>query len=172
MPELHLKQPVFACFAQDAAYFDTKELAGRTISDKILRDRAYEIARNNGYDIYQRALEIIVYKLFDTKTGSGISVNEQLVEILHAQMIKKFKRRLDYARFKRNIWPADLAEMEWLPSKNRNAKYFLCVIDIFTKYAWVKPLKNKKDKAVLNVLIEIVNKSNRKPNKLWVDQGR
>ena len=87
-------------------------------------------------------------------------------------MIKKFKRRLVYARFKRNIWPADLAEMEWLPSKNRNAEYFLCVIDIFTKYAWVKPLKNKKDKAVLNVLIKIVNKSNRKPNKLWVDQGR
>ena len=91
MPELHLKQPVFACFAQDAAYFDTKELAGRTISDKILRDRAYEIARNNGYDIYQRALEIIVYKLFDTKTGSGISVNEQLVKYYMHKWLKSSK---------------------------------------------------------------------------------
>ena len=46
------------------------------------------------------------------------------------------------------------------------------MIDVFTKYAWVKPLKDKKGKTVLNAFIEIVNKSNRKPNKLWVDQGR
>ena len=43
---------------------------------------------------------------------------------------------------------------------------------VFTKYAWVKPLKNKEDKAVLNAFIEIVNEPNRKPNKLWVDQER
>ena len=43
---------------------------------------------------------------------------------------------------------------------------------VFTKYAWVKPLKNKEGKAVLNAFIEIVNEPNRKPNKLWVDQER
>ena len=42
----------------------------------------------------------------------------------------------------------------------------------FTKYAWAKPLKDKKDKTDLNAFIEIVNESNRKPNKLWVNQGR
>ena len=42
----------------------------------------------------------------------------------------------------------------------------------FTKYAWAKPLKDKKDKADLNAFIEIVNESNHKPNKLWVNQGR
>ena len=62
--------------------------------------------------------------------------------------------------------------MESLYSKNKNVKYLLCVIDNFTKYAWVKPLKDKKGKAVLNTFIKIVNESNRKPNKLWVDQGR
>ena len=59
-----------------------------------------------------------------------------------------------------------------LSSKNKNVKYLLCVKDVFTKYSWVKTLKNKKDKTVLNAFIEIVNESNRKPNKLWVDQGR
>ena len=59
-----------------------------------------------------------------------------------------------------------------LSFKNRNVKYFLCVIDLFTKYAWITPLKEKKGKTVLNAFIEIVNESNRKPNKLWVDQGR
>ena len=62
--------------------------------------------------------------------------------------------------------------MELLSSKNENVKYLLCVIGVFTKYAWVKPLKDKKGKTVLNYFIEIVNESNRKLNKLWVDQGR
>ena len=46
------------------------------------------------------------------------------------------------------------------------------MIDVFTKYAWVNPLKDKKGKTVLNAFIETVNESNRKPNKLWVDQRR
>ena len=59
-----------------------------------------------------------------------------------------------------------------LSSKSRNVRCLLCVIDVFTKYAWVKPLKDKKCKTVLNTFITIVNESNCKPNKLWVDQGR
>ena len=114
-----------ACFAHDAAYCDSKDLAKRTISDKILKDRAYEIARNRGYDGYQRALASMVYKFFDKKTGSGASVNEQLAEEVHKQVTKKFKRRKVYARFKDNIWAADLAEMESLSSKNKNVKYFV-----------------------------------------------
>ena len=102
----------------------------------------------------------------------GISVNEQLAEELHKPVIKKIKRRKVYARFKDNIWAADLAEMESLPSKNKNVKYLLCVIDVFSKYAWVKLLKDKKGKTVLDAFIKIVNESNHKPNKLWVDQGR
>ena len=51
-------------------------------------------------------------------------------------------------------------------------KYLLCVIDVFTKYAQVKTLKDKKSKTVLSDFIKIVNESNRKPNKLWFDQGR
>ena len=58
-----------------------------------------------------------------------------------------------------------------LSSKNKNIRYLLFVIDAFTKYAWVKLLKDKKGKIVLNVFIEIVSESNRKPNTLWVDQG-
>ena len=46
------------------------------------------------------------------------------------------------------------------------------MIDIFSKYAWVKPLKDKKGKTVLNAFIEIVNEPNRKPNKLWANQGQ
>ena len=62
--------------------------------------------------------------------------------------------------------------MESLSSKNENVKYLLCVIDAFTEFSWVKPLKDKKGKIVLNAFITTVNESNHKPNKWWVDQGR
>ena len=142
------------------------------ISDKILKGRDYEIARNRNYDGCQRALASMIYKSFDKETGSRISVNEQLAEELQKPVIKKHKRRKVYARFKDKIWAADLAEMGSLSSKNKNGKYLLCVIDVFTKYASVKPLKDKKGKTVLNAVTEIVNEFNHKPNKLWVDQGR
>ena len=85
-----------ACFAHDATYSDSKDLAKRTISDKIFKNRAYEIARNRGYDDYQRALASMFYKFFDKKAGSGaiatskagINVNEQLAQELHKPVIK------------------------------------------------------------------------------------
>ena len=62
--------------------------------------------------------------------------------------------------------------MESLSSKNKDVKCSLCVIDVFIKYTWVKLLQDKKGKTFLNAFIEIVNESNHKPNKLWIDQGR
>ena len=103
MKHLYRNELDKACFAHDAAHSDSKNLAKRTISDKILKDRAYKIARNRNSDGYQRALASMIYKSFDKKTGSGISVNEQLAEELHKPVIKKFKRRKVCARFKDNI---------------------------------------------------------------------
>ena len=80
-----------SCFAHDATYSDSKDLAKITILDKIFKDRAYEIARNCKYDGYQRALASMVYKCFDKKTGSGVNVNEQLAEELHEPLIKKIQ---------------------------------------------------------------------------------
>ena len=108
----------------------------------------------------------MVYEFFDKKTGLRKSVNEQLAEDLHKSVSRKFKRRKVYAKFNDNIWAADLAEMESLSSMNKNVKYSSCAIDVFTKCAWVKPLKDKKGKTVLNAFIEIVNEFNCKPSKL------
>ena len=99
----------------------------------------------------------MVYNYFNKKTGS--EMNEQLAEELHTPVIKKLKKRKVYVRFKGNIRAADLAEKGSLSSKNKNVKYLLCVIDVFTKYAWIKLLKDKKGKTVLNAFIEIVNES-------------
>ena len=81
----------------------------------------------------QRALASMVYKFCDKKTRSGIRVNEELANELHKPLIKKINRRKVYKRFKDNIWAADLADMESLPTKNESAKYLLCVVDVFNK---------------------------------------
>ena len=77
-----------------------------------------------------------------------------------------------YARFKNNIWAADLAEMGLLFSFNCGIKCLLRVIDVFTKYTWVKHLAYEIPKTVLHGFIEIVNESKCKPIKLCVDKGR
>ena len=71
-------------------------------------------------------------------------MNDQLSEELYKPAIKKSKRRKYFARFKDNIWAADLNEMESLTSKNKNVKYLLYVVDVSTKCAWVKPFKHKR----------------------------
>ena len=82
-----------ACFQHDMAYVDFKDLAKRTASDKILRDKAFNIAKNPKYDWYQRGLASMVYKFFDEKsTGSGIAnePNYQLANEFHKPIIRKF----------------------------------------------------------------------------------
>ena len=83
-----------------------------------MKDRAYEIVINPKYDGYQKELASMVYKFFDKKTGLGVkaSVNEELAQELHKAVIKKFKWRRVYARFKDNIWDTDLTEMGLLSS--------------------------------------------------------
>ena len=131
-------------------YGDFEDLGRRTASDKILRDKAFYIAKNPQYDGYQRGLASMVYKFFDKKLkGDGISNNEikqnlQLAEELHKPIIRKFKKRKVYSGFKDNIWGADLADMQLISKFNKGFRFLLCIINIFSKYAWVVPLKDKK----------------------------
>ena len=82
-----------SCFQHDMAYGDFKDLKRRTASDKILRDKAFNIAKNPKYDGYQRGLASMVYKFFDKKSkGSGVNIevkhNEQLAKELHKPIIR------------------------------------------------------------------------------------
>ena len=115
----------------------------------------------------------MVYKFFDKKSGgSGVATepNCQLANELHRQIIRKFKRRKVYSSFRDNICGADLADMESLNKYNEGVKYLLCAIDLFSKYAWLVHLKDKRGITVVNAFQKIISKE-RKPNKIWVDQG-
>ena len=141
-------------------------------SDKVLRDKAYDIASNPEYDGYQRGLASMVYKFFDKKsTGSGIASSSILADELHKPVIKKFNKRKVYSQFKDNIWGVDLADMQSLSRKNKSIKYLLCAIDLYSKYTFVIPLKDKKGISIANAFDKIIKQSNRKPNTIWVDQG-
>ena len=164
------------CFQHDMAYGDLKDMKRRTASDKVLRDKAFDIAKNPKYDGYLRGLASMVYKFFDKKsTGSGVNIplefNKELAKELHKPIIKTFKKRKVYSGFRDNIWGADLADMQLISKFNKGFRFLLCVIDIFSKYAWVVPLKDKKGISIVNAFQKILDKSGRKPNKIWVDKG-
>ena len=114
---------------------------------KFLKDKAFEIVNSPKYDGYQRGLASMIYKFFDKKsTGSSIKSmsNQQLANELHKPIIRKFKKRQVYSSFKDNILGVDLADMQLISKYNKRIRYLLCVIDLFTKYAWVVLLKDKK----------------------------
>ena len=91
---------------------------------------------------------------FDKKAaGSGIKSmpqNEQLAEELNKPIIGKFKKRKVYSTFKDNIWGADLADRQLISKCNKGFRFLLCVTDIFSKYASLVPLKDKKDVSIVN----------------------
>ena len=118
----------------------------------------------------------MVYKYFDKKSASsGVNIklrpSKQLAEEFHKPIIRKFKKRTVYSGSKDNIWGADLADMQLISKFNKGFRFLLCVIDIFSKYAWVVPLKDKKGVSIVDAFQKILDDSNRKPNKIWVDKG-
>ena len=160
------------------AYGNFKDLARRTASDEVWKEKAFNTAKNPKYDGYQRGLASMVYKFFDKKAGSGVNMhaNNQcsldLAEELHKPIIKKKTKKTVYSGFKDNIWGADLADMQLINKFNKGFKLLLCVIDIFSKYAWVVPLKDKKGIKITDAFQKILKESKgRKPNKIWVYQG-
>ena len=140
MPEMHLRQPQFVYSAcgpftrhkerikefkrtgdtryiyrnelDKACFQDHKDLINRAKADKVLRDKAYNIASNPKYDGYQRGLASMVYKFFDKKSmGSGSKKLKNttkpsssiLADELHKPIIRKFNKRKVYSQFKDNI---------------------------------------------------------------------
>ena len=123
-----------ACFQHDLAYGQSINFVKRIQSDPK-------------YNGYQRGLASMVYKFFDKKSSGRDVANElnfQLVNKLHKQIIRKCTRREVHSSFRDNIWGVDLADTQSLRKYNKGIKYLLCPIDLFSKHAWVVPLKNKR----------------------------
>ena len=119
----------------------------------------------------------MVYKFFDKKTfgigikSENISNNKELAKELLKSVIIKFNKRKVLSPFIDKIWGADLVIMQLINKFNKGFRFLLCVIDIYSKYAWVILLKNKNCITITNTFQKLLKESNRKPNKIWVDKG-
>ena len=131
-----------ACFQHNSAYGGFKDLHRNTFADEVLRDKALNITKDPKYDGYQRGLASTVYKFFDKNTsGSGIKNenirHKKLREKLHKPIVRMFnKRKLD-SPFIDNIWGAHVADMQLVSEFDKGFRFLLCVIDIYSKYAWI-----------------------------------
>jgi len=90
---------------------------------------------------------------------------------IHHRKITKFQRRKVGVAHVDEIWALDLASMENLATDNDGYKWILCIIDVFSKYAWCVPTKNKTATTILDAVKKIVKDSDRTPSKMWTDQG-
>ena len=137
--------------------FDFKNSTRRTASDKTQRDNAFDNAKNLKYDEYQRGIGSMVYEFFDKKSsGSSIKTEHisdqclldlatrELAEELHKLFIGKLKSKKVRTPFIENIWGDDLADIQLISKFNKGVLFLLFVANIFSKYAWVIPLKDKK----------------------------
>ena len=138
-----------ACFQHDSAYAKYKDRLNRNKFDVVLKNRALKIAMDPRINGYQRGLASMIYNFFNKKTKGSGSNNKQLANELHKPIIKNFKRRKVYYSFKDNICGVDLAEMSLISKFNKEIKYLLCVIDIFSRYLRVISLKNKKGDSIV-----------------------
>ena len=145
------------------AYGDFRDLNKRKFADKVLRDKAFNIAKD--FDGSQKGLT----------SGSGIKndniSNKELAEDLYKPIITKFNKKKVDSPFIDNVWGADLADMQLISKFNKGFRIFLYIIDICKKYAWVIPFKDKKGITITNAFQRVLKESKRNPDKIWVDKG-
>ena len=118
----------------------------------------------------------MAYKFFSKKSSnSGIKneniSNKPLVEELHKPVIKKLNKRKVHSSFTDNIWDVHLPDMQLISKFDKGFRFFICVIDIYSKQTWVVSLKDQKGITITNVFQNSLDEPNHKPNKIWVDRG-
>ena len=121
-------------------------------------------------DLFQWFIFFFYKKISEEVKNLIISYNE-LAEELYKPIIRNSEKRKVHSSFKDNIWGADLADMQLISKFNKGFRFLLSVIDIYSKYAWVIPLKGNKGTTVTNSFQRILDESNHKPNKIWLDRG-
>ena len=163
MPEMYLKQPGLT-YSACGPFTKNKERIEKFMQTEMSLIKL--VFSDPKYDSYQRGLTSMFYKFFDKKSsGRGIA-NEPNYEFIN-QLLEYFKKRKVYLSFRDNIWSVNLADMQSLSKYNKGMKYLLCAIDLFGKYAWVVPLKDKKGTSIVNAFQKIISEG-RKPNEIWV----
>ena len=158
-----------AAYHHDVCYLKNDDTATRNaVCDKNMLKELKGIYNPT---LRERLDKSIVSKLIGTKVKFGMGFKKKsLAEELHKPIRRKFKKRRVLVNGIDKIWAADLVDMQAFTKFNRGVKYLLAVIDVFSKYGWLIPLKDKTGKSVASALKTIFE--DRKPKKMWVDKGK
>ena len=155
------------CAQHDVDYTLAKNLKDKHIADEKMIKSINELPYNQ-----QQYGTFLVKNIIRSKRKLGLGVenhNKILSEELHKSKRKNYPRRKIIVNHINEIFAADLVEMQKFSKLNKGYRYLLTCIDIFSKFAWVIPLKDKKGITIKNALQKIFNK--RKPKFLWTDRG-
>ena len=155
------------CAQHDVDYTLSKNLKDKHIADEKMIKAINELPYNK-----QQYGTFLVKNIIRSKRKLGLGVenhNKILSEELHKPKRKNFPRRKIIVNHIDEIFAADLVEMQKFAKLNKGYRYLLTCIDIFSKFAWVIPLKDKKGITIKSALEKIFNK--RKPKFLWTDRG-
>ena len=141
-----------------------------------MRDKVIIVAKIAKHYGYQRGPASMTCKFIDKKVSGGTVENEnisnkELSEELHKPIIKKFRERTVESPLVDNISGADLTDMQLITKFKEGICFLLCLIDVFSKYVWVILLNDKSGLTITNAFQKILDESNCKPNKIWVDNG-
>ena len=154
------------CAQHDVDYTLSKNLKDKHIADEKMIKAINELPYNQ-----QQYGTFLVKNIIRSKRKLGLGVhNKILSEELHKSKRKNYPRRRIIVNHIDEIFAADLVEMQKFSKLNKGYRYLITCIDIFSKFAWVIPLKNKKGITIKSALQKIFNK--RKPKFLWTDNGK
>src|SRR6218665_3438812 len=166
-----------AALPHDLAYAQYPNTASRNVADRKMVDELNKIPNPTFRERVERA---IVKPILPTKAKLGLGLassdsksnlklkwTDQLAEELHKPVLENFRKRRVYVKGIDEIWSADLIDMQSFAEYNDGFKYLLSVVDIFSKYGWIVPLKDKSGKSVSQAFEKIFTSSERKPKKLW-----
>ena len=160
-----------AAYHHDIGYLKNPDVKTRNKLDKKMLEELDGIYNPTIREKMERGL---VSSLIGAKARFGMGVNKKkvsaLAKELHKSVRRKFERRRVLVSGIDKIWAADLADMKAFFKFNQGFNFLLLVIDIFSKYGWIIPLKNKEGKTVASALKTIFKE--RKPEKMWVDKGK
>ena len=157
-------------------YGKFKDLNKRAFAGKVLRDSTCNIDKHPKFNEYQRGIASVAYKFLIKKTSASnitneITSNKELANEQHKPADRKPNKRKMHLPFIDNSCGADLADMQLISKFNKEFRFLLCAIDIYSKYIWVIPINNKKGITIIDASQKDLEESNHKPNKIWLDKG-
>ena len=126
-------------------------------------------------DMRERIDKVLVKSILGTKRKLGLGIvewSDPLADELHKPVRKHFQKRRVFVKNVDDIWAADLIDMQYYSRTNKGYKYILMIIDVFSKYGWAIPVKNKSGPEMVKAFGELWNSGQKPPKYLWTDKGK